>query len=95
MKEEKIMLMMMENMVHIHDEQQSIQMTILRRDTHKNTVQTSTVSINNGSKNSKCRPKSDTQSVRRGSNNANCSNNNRVYKRRPRERERDTDDLFI
>ena len=45
----------------LHDEQQSIQMTILHRNTHENTVQTSTVIINNGSKNSKCRPKSDTQ----------------------------------
>ena len=54
-------IMMMKNMVQIHDEQQSIQMTISHRDTHKNTAQTSTVIINNGSKNSKCWPKSDTQ----------------------------------
>ena len=43
--------MMMTNMVQIHDEQRSIQMTILHRDTYTNTVQTSTVIINNGSKN--------------------------------------------
>ena len=55
------MMMMMKNMVQIHDEQRSIQMTILHRDTHRNTVQTSTVIINNGSKHSKRRPKSDTQ----------------------------------
>ena len=55
-----MMMMMMKNVVQIHDEEQSIQITILHRDTHKNTVQTSTVIINNGSKNSKCRPKSDT-----------------------------------
>ena len=54
-------MMMMKNMVQIHDEQRSIQMTISHRDAHKNTAQTSTVIINNGSKNSKCRPKSDTQ----------------------------------
>ena len=48
-------------MVQIHDEQRSIQMTIADRDVHKNTAQTSTVIINNGGKNSKCRPKSDTQ----------------------------------
>ena len=53
--------MMMKNMVQIHDEQRSIQMTISHRDTHINTAQTSTVAINNGSKNSKCRPKSDTE----------------------------------
>ena len=51
------------NMVQIHDEQRSIQMTMLHRDTyiHKNTAQTSTVITNNGSKNSKCWPESDTQ----------------------------------
>ena len=49
------------NMVQIHDEQRSIQMTISHRDIHKNTAQTSTVITNNGSKNSKCRPESDTQ----------------------------------
>ena len=52
-------------MVQIHDEQRSIQMTILHiyiyTHTHKNTAQTSTVNTNNGSKNSKCRPESDTQ----------------------------------
>ena len=52
------------NMVQIHDEQRSIQMTILHRDIYiytKNTAHTSTVITNNGSKNSKCRPESDTQ----------------------------------
>ena len=49
------------NMVQIHDEQRSIQMTISQRDMHKNTAQTSTVITNNGSKNSKCRPESHTQ----------------------------------
>ena len=51
------------NMVQIHDEQRSFHMTMLHRDIHihKNTAQTSTVIINNGSKNSKCRPESDTQ----------------------------------
>ena len=52
-------------MVQIQDEQRSIQMTILHIYsyiyTHKNTAQTSTVITNNGSKNSKCRPESDTQ----------------------------------
>ena len=57
----KMMMMMMKNMVQIHDEQRSIQMTISHRDTHKDTTQTSIVIINNGSKNSKCRPESDTQ----------------------------------
>ena len=56
---------MMKNMVQIHDEQLSNQMTILRRGTHKNTSQTSTLIINNGSKNSKCRPKSDTHKEKR------------------------------
>ena len=42
---------------HYYYEQRNIQVTILRRDTHKDTTQTSTVIINNGSKNSKCRPK--------------------------------------
>ena len=51
--------MMMENMVEIHDEQRTIQMTISHRDTHKNAAQTSTVIINNEMKNSKCRPKSE------------------------------------
>ena len=55
------MMMMIKNMVQIHDEQRSIQMRILHRDTHKNTAQTSTVITNNGNKNSKCRPTSDTQ----------------------------------
>ena len=41
----------------IHDEQRSIQMTVSHRHTHENTAQTSTVIINNASKNSKCRPK--------------------------------------
>ena len=59
------MLMLMKNMVQIHDEQRSIQMTVSHRDTHKNTVQISTVIINNGSKSSKCRPKSDTISEKR------------------------------
>ena len=49
----------MKNMVQIHDEQRSIQMRILHRDSHKNTVQTSTVIINNGSKNNRCRPLSE------------------------------------
>ena len=49
------------NMIQIHDEQRSIQMTISHRDTHKTTAQTSTVIIDNVSKNSKCGPKSDTQ----------------------------------
>ena len=50
-------------MVQIHDEQRSIQMTMLHRDIyiHKNTSQTSTVITNNGSKNSKCKPESDIQ----------------------------------
>ena len=56
-----IIIMMIKNMVQIHDEQRSIQMTILHRDIHKNTAQTSTVITNNGSKNSKCKPESDTQ----------------------------------
>ena len=56
-----IIMMMMKNMVQIHDEQGSIQMTILHRDIHKNTAQTSTAITNNGSKNSKCRPESDTK----------------------------------
>ena len=54
-------IMMIRNMVQIHDEQRSIQMTISHRDTHKTTAQTSTVIIDNVSKNSKCGPKSDTQ----------------------------------
>ena len=41
------------------DEQGSIQMIVSHRDTHKNTAQISNVIISNGSKNSKCRPKSD------------------------------------
>ena len=52
------------NMVQIHDEQRSIQMTMLHRDIDiytKTTAQTSTVITNNGSKNSKCRPESDVQ----------------------------------
>ena len=55
------------NMVQIHDEQLSIQITTLHRDIyiHKNTAQTSTVITNNGSKNSKCRPESDTISEKR------------------------------
>ena len=64
-------------MVQIHGEQRSIQMTILHsvyvcvyidiylknknKQKTKNTAQTSTVITNNGSKNSKCRPESDTQ----------------------------------
>ena len=55
-------------MVQIHDEQRNIQMTILHTHTHThkqqqqhNTAQTSTVITNNGTKNSKCRPESDTQ----------------------------------
>ena len=51
-------------MVQIHDEQRSIQMTMLHRDIihiHKNTAQTSTVITNNGSMNSKRRPESDIQ----------------------------------
>ena len=48
-------------MVQIHDEQRSIQMTMLHIYIYKNTGQTSTVITNNGSKNSKCRPESDTQ----------------------------------
>ena len=59
-----MMMMMMRNMVQIHDEQRSIQMTISHRDTHKNTAQKSTVITNNGSKNIKCRPKSDKQTDR-------------------------------
>ena len=54
------MMTMMKNMVQIHDEQRSIQMTILHRDAHRNTGQTSTVIIDNGSKDSKSKPKSDT-----------------------------------
>ena len=48
-------------MVQIHDEQRSIQMTMLHRDIHihKNTGQTSVVITNNGSKNSKCKPESE------------------------------------
>ena len=53
--------MMMKYMVQIYDEQRNSQMTILHGDTVINTAQTSTVIINNGSKNSKCRPKSDTE----------------------------------
>ena len=45
-------------MVQIHDEQRSIQMTAY---VHKNSAQASNVITNNGSKNSKCRPESDTQ----------------------------------
>ena len=56
-KKYKMMMMMMRNMVQI----QGIQMTISHKDTHKNTAWTSTVIINTGRKNSKCRPKSDTQ----------------------------------
>ena len=50
-------------MVQIHDEQRSIQMTMLHIYIYiyKNTAQTSTVVTNNGSKNSKCRPESDIQ----------------------------------
>ena len=50
------------NIVQIHDEQRSIQMTILHRyiNIHENTAQTSTLIINNGSKNSMCRPESHT-----------------------------------
>ena len=50
-------------MVQIHDEQRSIQITILHRDIyiHTKTAQRNTVITNNGSKNSKCRPESDTQ----------------------------------
>ena len=51
----------MKNMVQIHDEQRSIQMIISLTNTHKNTAQTGAVFIINESKNSKCRPKSDTQ----------------------------------
>ena len=40
-------------------------MTILHRDAHINTVQTSTVIIDNGSKDSKSKPKSDTVSEKR------------------------------
>ena len=54
----------MKNMVQIHDEQRSIQKTISRRDTRKNTAQTSTVIINNGSKNNKCRPISERERER-------------------------------
>ena len=43
-------------MVQIHEGQRSIQMIISHRDTHINTAQTSTMIINNGSKNSKCKP---------------------------------------
>ena len=53
--------MRMRNMVQIHEGQQSIQMTISHRDMHINTAQTSTMIINNGSRNSKYRPISDTQ----------------------------------
>ena len=53
--------MMMENLVQIHDEQRSIQMTVSHGNTHIKTAQTSTVIIDNESKNSKCRPKSDTE----------------------------------
>ena len=51
------------NMVQIHDEQRSIQMTMLHRDIYiyTKTAQTSTMITNNGSKNSKCRPESDIQ----------------------------------
>ena len=45
-------MMMMKNMVQIQDEQGSIQMTISHIETHKNTAQTSTVILKNGSKNS-------------------------------------------
>ena len=38
MTTEKILMMMMRNMVHIHDEQLSIQIKILHRDTHKSTA---------------------------------------------------------
>ena len=48
-------------MVQIHEEQRSVQMTISHRDTHINTAQTSTMIINNGSRNSKYRPISGTQ----------------------------------
>ena len=51
------------NMVQIHDEQLSIEITILHRYIyiHKNTAQTSTVITNNGSKNNTCTPESHTQ----------------------------------
>ena len=47
--------MMIKNMVQIHDEQRSIQMTLHRHylSIHKKTAQTSTEITNNGSKNSK------------------------------------------
>ena len=60
-QQQQQMTMMMKNMVQIHDEQRSIQITISHRNTHKNTAQKITVIINNENKNSKCRPKSDTQ----------------------------------
>ena len=58
------MMMMMKNMVQVHDDQRSIQMTISDRNTHKNTAQTSTVIINNGGKNSKCRPTEEAATMR-------------------------------
>ena len=64
-QQQQKMTMMMKNMVQIHDEQRSIQMTISNRNTHKNTAQTITVIINNESKNSKYRPKSDTINEKR------------------------------
>ena len=57
----KLMMMIMKNMFQIHTEQRSIQLTVSHRNTHTKTAQTSTVIINNGSRNSKCRPESDTQ----------------------------------
>ena len=55
------------NRAGVHDEQRSIQMTILHRyiNIQENTAQTSTLIINNGSKNSKRRPESHTINEKR------------------------------
>ena len=60
--EKILMMMMMKNMVRIHDKQRSVQIKMSHTNTHKNTAYTDIVIINNGSKNSQCRPKRDAQS---------------------------------
>ena len=56
-------MMMIKNMVQIHDEQRSIQMTILRRNTHKKHCSDKHCDYNKimEARSSKCRPESDTQ----------------------------------
>ena len=53
-------MIMITNMSQIHDEQRSIQMTMSHRHREKALLRQALI-INNGRKNSKCRPKSNTQ----------------------------------